>query len=194
MVYDYIYSGEGVDCGPVQRQCRDSSIVQEKPQKFTVNLSHSQRPAQPAQPKQQPQHGTMSIWRRTDTSSGCRSRWRNKTIPFRWFSAGYFIFLVHCQGTIKQTSTGTIEYYRPAVRRKRRRRQAGRQLDQWETSFVSSFHISTSSSSVVPRRLRPFGNNRNSSTAGWVRLGYWAGDASTIHRHLDGARQAILLQ
>lgn len=49
MVYDYIYLGEGVDCGPVQRQCRDSSIVQEKPQKFTVNLSHSQRPASPAQ-------------------------------------------------------------------------------------------------------------------------------------------------
>lgn len=42
-----------------------------------------------------------------DTGSGStRRRRRNKTIPFRWFSAGYFIFLVHCQGTIKQTSQG----------------------------------------------------------------------------------------
>lgn len=41
-----------------------------------------------------------------DRDTGTRRRRRNKTIPFRWFSAGYFIFLVHCQGTIKQTSQG----------------------------------------------------------------------------------------
>lgn len=57
-----------------------------KPQKFTVNLSHSQR-------------GARNEHLAADTR-------RNKTIPLRWFSAGYFIFLVHCQGTIKQTSQG----------------------------------------------------------------------------------------
>lgn len=51
-------------------------------------------------------HSKFITFTTSSTKRAFGGHTRNKTIPFRWFSVGYFIFLVHCQGTIKQTSQG----------------------------------------------------------------------------------------